>query len=307
MAPGPLTHSPEIVLALLDGPSGGDSDLVPCVPVAGLRLRSSGEIPALPSLRPAATPAPAGLGASPVDAVPIRGCPFPTPLGRYETVVDADVSPERIRVHASGFGEVLVAADGRTVLWRPSDAEAGRRPELVLGPGLVLALARQGVFCLHASAVLGPRGVVAIAGPSGAGKSTLAALLSAEHGFTRLADDILPVAATHAGCFVLPHFPQLKLAPADQYAGGAAARLPLSRLLLLAEADAADPVAESELSPTATAFAVCGQVVASRLFPADLTQQALDLAAAFAERVVVRTLHYPKRRGAVADVAGLLS
>ena len=299
-------YVPEIVLALLDRAPGEDSDHVPCVPVAGMRLRSSGAIPALPALRPAATHAPADLGGIPADAVPIRGCPFRAPLGRYETVVDADVSTQRIRVQASGFGEVLVAADGRTVLWRPSDAEAALRPELVLGPGLVLALARRGVFCLHASAVLGPRGVVAIAGPSGAGKSTLAALLAAEHGFTRLADDILPVAATPAGCFVLPHFPQLKLAPEDQYPASAAARLPLSRLLFLAEADPADPVAQSELSPTAIAFAVCGQVVASPLFPADLAQQALDLAAAVAERVVVRTLHYPKRHGAIADVVGLL-
>jgi hypothetical protein len=300
-------RSTEIVLSLLDGPSDAGSSLGPFVPVAGFRLQSSGDVPSLPPLPPLAAAAPAAPADGAPGGVPIRGCPFSALLGRYETVVDADVSPFGIRVRASGFGEVRVSPDGRTVAWRPSDAEARQRPELVLGPGLVLALARRDVFCLHASAVLGPRGAIAIAGPSGAGKSTLAARLSARHGFARLADDILPVSASPEGCFVLPHFPQLKLAQDDQYAPDAPPRLPLARLLFLEEAGDADPVSEAPLSATAAAFALCGQVVSARLFPDDLTRRALDLAAAIAESVPVCTLRYPKRPDAIADVARLLS
>jgi hypothetical protein len=78
----------------------------------------------------------------------------------------------------------------------------------VCGPLLILALARRGVFCLHASAVLNAQGgAVLMLGRSGVGKSTLARASRSP-----LVDDIAPVAAIDGQLWLLPRFPQLKLA-----------------------------------------------------------------------------------------------
>lgn len=220
--------------------------------------------------------------------------------------MNALVSSDAITVEASGFGEVSVSSTGRRLVWRPGDDEARDRPELILGPGLVLALAFGGVFCLHASAVLTPLGAVLFAGPSGAGKSTLAARLSAQHGFPRLADDIAPLRVGPNGAFVLPHFPQLKLPPEGQYAANAPARHPLARLYLLAGCRPDEPVREESVSASAAGLAVCAQAVASRLFPERLMADLLRASGAIVENAAVRRLHYPKTPASVEAVARLL-
>ena len=81
----------------------------------------------------------------------------------------------------------------------------------LFGPALILALARRGVFCLHASAVADSSGAVLYVAASGAGKSTIARYASLL-GARRLCDDITPLRWTADGVQVLPQFPQFKLA-----------------------------------------------------------------------------------------------
>lgn len=240
----------------------------------------------------------------PGDLLP--SSPLTARLGDEEVRVEARTSAHGLRVDAEGFGSVLVRDDGAEVLWQPSDPAARERPELVLGPGLVLALAFQGVFCLHASAVLGPEGAVVFAGPSGAGKSTLAARLAATGGLPRLADDILPFRADPAGAFALPHFPQLKLPATEQYPPGAAPAVPVARLYVLAACDPGAPVVARPLAPSVAALAVCGQAVATRLFTARLLARLVPFAADLVAGARVRELSYPHQPDAVADVLRLV-
>lgn len=294
----------EVILSLEESPTGSEASEGGLF-LAGARLRASETIPGLPL---AGSVAGFDAGASGENSAragqELPGCPLRALLGEEETLVDCRFSAEGITVRAAGFGEVLVAADGRRIVWRPLDDLSRHRPELVLGPGLVLALALQGVFCLHASAVLGHSGAVVFAGSSGAGKSTLAARLGEQHGFQRLTDDITPLAP---GGFVLPHFPQLKLPPESQHPAEAPTRYPLSRLYLLAECEADVPALAEDVSPSTAALSLCGHAVASRLFPEPLLADLFQATAALVESVEVRRLRYPKRPGSVAEVARLLA
>ena len=293
-----------IVLTLLPRGLGSPAE---AVPVAGLDLRANRPVVGLPSLRPSEidpprVPATGRFGTR--DLRPIA--PLSALLGDTPTEIACHASPAGLTVHATGFGEVFVSADGHRITWRPANDAARGRPELILGPGLVLALALQSTFCLHASAVLSPAGAVLFAGPSGAGKSTLAARLFAQHGFQRLTDDITPFTADASGCFALPHFPQLKLPPESQHPAEAPQRFPIARLYLLAECDPDAPVREEPVPPSVAALSACSHAVASRLFPERLMTGLLHASAALVENVQVRQLLYPKRPGSVADVARLV-
>jgi hypothetical protein len=278
------------------------------VKLAGLRLRASEMIPSFPSLRPSSIASSDKSLTERVDSVALLSeAPLTALLGDTPTEVTCQLSARGITVHATGFGQVFISADGHRLTWRPADDVARKRPELILGPGLVLALAVQGTFCLHASAVLTHEGAVLFAGDSDAGKSTLAARLSAKHGFQRLSDDITPFTADGTGCFVLPHFPQLKLPPESQHPAEAPQRYPIARFYLLTECGTEAPVREEPISPSVAALSVCSHAVAARLFPERLMTGLLHASTVLVENVTVRHLLYPKRPGSIADVARLLS
>lgn len=111
---------------------------------------------------------------------------------RFDHGLRLELSPNL----ASAFADGPAAADLR---------------EALLGPGLLLLLARQGSFALHASAIARPdaRDLILLLGPSGSGKSSLARL-AADAGAIRVADDI--VVLDSDGRWVGP-IPQLKLSP----------------------------------------------------------------------------------------------
>ena len=179
-----------------------------------------------------------------------------------------------------------------------ADAPPQRTLERALGPPTALALAVRGTFLLHASALAGSRGVVAICGESGTGKSTLAAAAGAlrELGLSRVADDQLPV-VLGARPTALPHFPQLKLPPQDWYAPGAPAVLPL---LMVVEAlrrvpDASHPSPPAGIEPLRASQAclfLAGATVAARLFDRQLLTRHLAACAAASESLQVSRLRF---------------
>ncbi|MCL4837235.1 MAG: hypothetical protein KJ058_04630 [Thermoanaerobaculia bacterium] len=174
----------------------------------------------------------------------------------------------------------------------------------MLGPGLVLALALQGTWCLHASAAVREGQAVAFLGESGVGKSTLAAHLggSLQSGWHLVADDILPVTAGEGGAFAWPRFPQRKL-PADAQPGAALPeRLPLAAICdLVPAAPEAAPAAE-RLPEAAAATALLRQTAGARLFDAALLEAHLAFAAELAARVPVYRLAVPRRLEALGEV-----
>jgi hypothetical protein len=184
--------------------------------------------------------------------------------------------------------------------------------EALLGPALALALARRGIFVLHASAVvLRGRGVIGFLGESGAGKSTLARLLvEAGDGVSLAADDLLAIESGGEGAAALPHFPQLKLnATAMEAIAALAPRLPLLGLYALALAPA-PPSAAAEagepLAPGSAAAHLIGHTIAGSLFANDLLAAHLTFAAAVAGRVPLRPLTVPHHLDAGAEVLKLL-
>jgi hypothetical protein len=208
-----------------------------------------------------------------------------------------------------GVVALWVAADGTTlrVTPDPGASDDARLEESILGPGLILALARQGTYCLHASAVEVAGRAVAFVGDSGAGKSTLAALLDGHtdgHGaWRRVADDILPVASADGLVVARPDFPQLKLAAPlllpDELAAGP--RLPLAGVYELVAAPAdpfangADAVTVRTLPPNQAAITLLSHLVAARLFPETLRRRQLADLIAWIDHVPVRQLVYPHR------------
>jgi hypothetical protein len=131
------------------------------------------------------------------------------PGGRPVFTIDRDANAG-YRVWIVGLGQCLISPGGDRILCAPPRGRT--RWHLLIGQGLPIAAALQGLEVLHASAVrIGSRSIAFIA-PSGTGKTSLALHLLA-HGAAFLADDVVALEAegdrllTHAG-IGLAHVPQ---------------------------------------------------------------------------------------------------
>jgi hypothetical protein len=92
---------------------------------------------------------------------------------------------------------------------------------ILLGPVLILNLALNNTFCLHASAFMIKDKAFILMADSGTGKSTIAEYMNQKSESLRLADDILPLKIIDGKLTLLPSFPQLKLTADKQYKGDA--------------------------------------------------------------------------------------
>jgi hypothetical protein len=118
------------------------------------------------------------------------------------------------RVWIAGLGQCVIGPEGDRILCAP--LRGRNRWELLIGQGLPIAAALQGLEVLHASAVrFGARSVAFVA-PSGTGKTSLALHLLA-HGAEFVADDVVALEAdgdtllTHPG-IGLAHAPRTEQA-----------------------------------------------------------------------------------------------
>jgi hypothetical protein len=184
--------------------------------------------------------------------------------------------------------DVWVSIDGNRIHARGLPSSPEYREEVLLGPALVLALSLRGVFGLHASAILGAAGAVALLGPSGSGKSSLARQAVAEGGL-RVSDDVTPVMLTDAGIRVLPRFPQLKLNPALIVAD---LELPLAAMVWVEIGDAA--LALTQVAAIEASRCLLRDTVASRLFAPALLARHLDFCVALAQRTPAWRLQLPR-------------
>ena len=171
--------------------------------------------------------------------------------------------------------------------------------EAVLGPPLILALALQGKFCLHAGAIVAAgKGVVFVA-ESGFGKSTLARFMGARAGGAaqRMSDDILPVTLGSSLLLALPHFPQLKLASSEQPPLSAPAEVPLHTIYFLEKknSEAHGVIETRSMTRAELTVGLTANTVAARLFDQKLLANHLTFCAEAASRVRARRLSYPRR------------
>lgn len=175
--------------------------------------------------------------------------------------------------------------------------------EAILGAPLVYALALQGVWCLHASAVEINGSIMVFLGESGAGKSTLAAFLAQQPGARLVSDDILPIQLLNSELFALPHFPQLKLPANSQPALVLPAQLPISKVYLLREEPA---IAIESLLPSQSALTLISHTVAARLFDEQLLSKHFDICSQLPGYVQVSYLSYPRIYSQLPNVVGEL-
>jgi hypothetical protein len=210
-----------------------------------------------------------------------------------------------------GIGTLHVSSDGKTI--RPSHLAAlcnqGLLMEALLGPALILALALDSVFCLHASAAALDGQLVAFVGGSGSGKSTLARYLDTQRsaGWRRVADDILPLAVAAARPEALPHFPQLKMPPEHQPARGQPERIPLAGIVLLESPGAdADGIRSELVGARQTALTLVRHTVASRLFDSPLLARHLAFCTSVAGTTPLWRFRYPHQLALLPHIADRL-
>jgi hypothetical protein len=215
------------------------------------------------------------------------------------------------RVAVEDMGLFIIEADnGGIVFMDPGNdwADEGTIDEALLGPVLSVALATQGTFLLHASALLVEDRAFAFLGDSGSGKSTLAAYLASTiDGWQQIADDALPIAASPDGPTILPHFPQLKLPASDQVSMATSERAQLGGVYLLNIPGEPSMPAAVQLGNRDAATSLIQHTIATSLFDDYLLEPHLDLCASIAAQVPVQYLVYPHDEDLLPDVAQLLA
>jgi hypothetical protein len=205
-----------------------------------------------------------------------------------------------------GGSELFVTPHGERITKADSQEQLSQLDrQIILGPGLVLALALRGVWCLHASAAMYKDTLFVFLGESGQGKSTLAAYLSGA-GWQLVCDDILPVTGEHGDLHAWPHFPQLKLPATSQPGLSFPENLPLGKICLLLPSGKDDIPTTHTLSPGETVKALLAQTAGARLFTPDLLRSHLEFCARYAAQVSACSLVYPHRKEALPLIKQVL-
>ena len=216
--------------------------------------------------------------------------------------------------------------DGREIIVdRVNGADDAAVSLFLLGSALTALMHQRDVLALHASAVVGDHGAIAIAGAPGRGKSTLTAALAAR-GYRVLCDDLTVITLDHAGRpLAHPGVPQLKLWPdALQRLGHDPERLatvrrgvekrrfeitdaittpvPLARIVVLAS-ESSDSVVVEAIEHARKFEMLRLQTKLPRAF-ASLANPAVHfrIAAAVAAQVPMVTVTRPRRGDTVAEV-----
>jgi hypothetical protein len=206
-------------------------------------------------------------------------------------------------VAVEGGGRFSVSEDGSRIASEGRSSAQLDDPlvrQTLLGPCLGLALAAQGVYCLHAAAVRSGRAAFALIGESGTGKSTLACALDGGSRWKRVADDLLPVALRDGEALALPRYPQLKLSHGEQWRGEDA--LPLVAGFLLRPAVAAAEVEVTPLSPRQGLLGLLRHTVVARLFDGPLRRHHLEFATRLSGAVDLFRIEVPRSMERLPEV-----
>lgn len=173
-----------------------------------------------------------------------------------------------------------IAPNGQTI-FNLSAISSPMATTLITGAALILALALQGIFCLHASTIVVNQQLVVFMGESGKGKSTLAYFGSQILG-PQTGDDILPMPTPHTGRLDFPQPQPLKYESPE---------LPLHSVYLLAEGE----LGLQPLSPIEATLALIRHTVGSRLFDPQLLANQLAFCAGISATIPVKKLTYPRQ------------
>jgi len=166
--------------------------------------------------------------------------------------------------------------------------------ELVTGPAIILLLAQQSIFSLHASGVeicrqQGQSTNVAFIAESGVGKSTLS--ISAGEYWKQCSDDILPVSISQYAC-LYNDFPQLKLS-GFTIENKNILNNNLDYIFNITS-DVVEDIIIERVQSIDSVLAVIRHTVAARLFEPSLMKKHLEFATALINKVTVYRISYPR-------------
>jgi len=233
--------------------------------------------------------------------------------------------------HAAGHditvadtGRFTLAADGRTITHHaPPGVDRAAVALDLIGVVLPFALHRGGAWCLHASAVATPTGVIVFLAPRGTGKSTLATACVAA-GCALVADDVVVMRQHGHEVTVTPAGLPLRLRPATARAVGivtddegewgkvrihaitAPADLPLAAIYVLTPVDATGNIERAARGTRAAALALVANGKITELLGRDTNGDVLSRCVAMAHVAHVYDLAVPRDLARLDDVARAL-
>jgi hypothetical protein len=121
-----------------------------------------------------------------------------------------EARPGQLLFHIADTASYLIASGREITLQRAPGASDAAVALYLLASAIGALLWQRGLFLLHGSAVVTPRGAVVFSGEQGAGKSTLLRAFL-RRGYRFLSDDICAVTLREGMPWLLPAFPQVKL------------------------------------------------------------------------------------------------
>lgn len=225
--------------------------------------------------------------------------------GRSERVL-CESTPSGFLVSVSQRAQFFVSADGDEIR-RLNISEPGLEEAVLLGPVMTLALALQGLFTLHASAVAVDGVGVCFLGESGAGKSTAAEYVAESRSrVRRVADDMAPFQVDE-GLRLLAGMPQAKM-PAQGLDESAMGSFRVTRLVWLDPVEtAAGPGGLRRLNQGEITRRLAGSTIGTRLFDAALLRCHFSFCSMASREVTAFLSTLPRTRGTLRELSALLS
>lgn len=168
--------------------------------------------------------------------------------------------------------------------------------ELLLGPALIMLLAKRGIFCLHAGAAMSANGLIMFIGESGVGKSTMAKTNGDD--WVRVCDDVLPLKLYPDNSLVaLPGFAQLKLADSEQHDLDKYQEIPVQAICRITKPKDAERAGVRKKHKTSAVLELVRHTVASKMFNSELLEQHMEFCRTVANTNDVYELSYPREIG----------
>ncbi len=174
---------------------------------------------------------------------------------------------------------------------------------VLLGPVLLLNLAINKMYCLHASAFLLNSTVFVVMGNSGTGKSTIARYFDTLANGQRLSDDLMPFNCPNEKLTLYPNFPQLKLLDQHQYCGG-----PIKgNIVFIFASKSESKIKLNKENPINALKKMINHTVATKLFsPLDLKSH-LEICSKVSLKIPCYQLEYPHGQKSLENLAGMLN
>jgi hypothetical protein len=176
----------------------------------------------------------------------------------------------------------------------------------LLAPSLILALANQNVWLLHASAAAWQGKAYIFLGESGQGKSTLARWLGQHAGWQQLTDDASPIALRAGQPVLLTHFPQPKFVNQAAQLPYIPAVLPIAGIIQIDTATTETTMTATRLPALPALQQLIRHTMCIKLFHTLHLQRHASDCTQLLQRLAVSHLCYPKQWSVLPTVSQYL-